>query len=526
MSLQAIALQSPTSETLQEWLDTPRVAKCGASFTPSQPIWRPDPTIFNVSWEAAVRCVEADWQPWLHAALASYMSQVAQATMINLCSILSRCAQSGLNPLREPDLMALVDRFSPSEFPMMASFIGFWAEGDHEQRPSKTLVDAYTKIPRKKRVKSDVVQSLDPEKGPLTQPEQDALFQWLHYKFIDGQITPEQFIYLRLKMIYGQRGVQLRMLVFGDFLETDRGLKVRLFFAKQKDYGASWRAKSELFNLDSEFYRLVQGYKALVLQMLQQEYPDRANWGRAIDHVPLFKAVREGAGRVKGGYPVMVDSGDMHLLEAGPQAKFHIGVGTVKNWLARIRAMPDFPISPRTHSPISITNEHRFRHTLGTDLATAGLPETAISKALMHTSNRGVRQYIQISPELLRLVDNKLNDHLALVVHAFTGRIVTDREAAKNGDNTERQIQDLAVCGADAVCHLDAPYTCYACPKFQPLLDADHTSVLKRLEARREAVKEQRDKTTQVLWDSAILACREVILRCRAQTQTEQDKNA
>ncbi len=524
MSIQSIALQSPTSETLQEWLDTPRVAKCGAPFTPSQPMWRPDPTVLRVNWKVALRCVEQDWQPWLHAALASYMSQQAQNTMTQLCSTLSRCAQSGLNPLREPDLMALVDRFNPSDFAGVATFIGFWAEGDHEKRPSKTLVEAYAKIPRKKRVKSDVVQSLDPEKGPLTQPEQDALFQWLHYKFIDGQINSEQFIYLRLKMIYGQRGVQLRMLVFGDFLETDWGLKVRMFFAKQKEYGASWRTKSELFSLDPEFYRLIQGYKVLVLQRLQQEYPDRANWERAIDHVPLFKAVVKGRGRVKGGYPVMVDSDDMHLLETAPQAKFHIGAGSVKAWLARIQAMPDFPISPRTHAPTSITNEHRFRHTLGTDLATAGFPETAISKALMHTSNRSVRQYIQVSPELLRLVDDKLNDHIALVVHAFTGRIVTDREAAKNGDNPERQIQDLAVCGADAVCHLDAPYTCYACPKFQPLLDADHTSVLKRLEARREAIKEQSDKTTQVLWDNAILACREVILRCRA--QTEEDKNA
>ena len=36
----------------------------------------------------------------------------------------------------------------------------------------------------------------------------------------------------------------------------------------------------------------------------------------------------------------------------------------------------------------------------------------------------------------------------------------------------------LIDAGCDVVtCHLDAPYTCYACAKFQPLLDADHREV-------------------------------------------------
>ena len=128
-------------------------------------------------------------------------------------------------------------------------------------------------------------------------------------------------------------------------------------------------------------------------------------------------------------------------------------------------------------------------------------------------------KYRAVSAELLALHDLKMTDHLALVVNAFTGIIVTDRTSAKNGELADRLIEDLAVCGADAACHLDAPFTCYACGKFQALLDADHSSVLERLERRREQTIAT-DKTTGVLWDRAILACRKVILDCEAKRRS------
>jgi len=475
-----------------------------------------------VNWKSAIVCVEAHWQTWLHAALADRMAVVSQRTVGNVVSTLRLCAKEGLNPLLESDLLAIVDRFSPTEFGGLVGFIDAWADSDWAMRPSASLVEAYKTIPRKKRTRSDVVTRLDPEVGPLIQSEQDALFVWLHQKWMHKQIDFHSYIYLRIKMRYGQRGAQLRMMVFGDFFETERGFKVRLPFAKQRGEAGGWRAAFEEFNVDPEFYQLIQAYKTHVLQRLQQDYPDRANWERAIDHVPLFRAVAEGKGAVKGGYPILVDADDMHLLESDPQPKFHIGKSSIKNWLHSIQTLPDFPISARTGKPIKITNEHRFRHTLGTDLATAGFHEAAIAKALMHTDTRSVRQYVQLSAELIRHADEKLelNDELALTVHAFTGTIVKDRDAAKNGDSVEHKIKGTAVCGADSLCNLDAPYTCYACPQFQPLLHADHTSVLERLEARREEIS---DATTRVVFDNAILACREVILLCDAMIQEEKN---
>lgn len=519
MSIAVEALQAPTKDSLDTWLNTPRLAKCGEFFTPTHPMWKPDKSANqSVNWEAAITCVSPDWQPWLHAALAYRMANLEAGTVANSTSALSRAAQAGIDLLNEDHLISLRERLNSCEFSVIAAFMAFWCDCESlEQRPSQNLIDAYQALPRKKRSSNDVILSLDPEQGPFTQVEQDALHQWIHEQFCHGQLDFEKYLYLRILMIYGQRGVQVRMMIFGDFTKRDQGCKVRFHWAKQKDDEAGWRAKSETLSLDEDLYNIVQAYKAMVLAQLWQTYPDGADWNAAIENVPLFrrKLDDEAGAMERLDPPVLLDSPLQKDLEDAPQPTFHVGSGTIKHWLRRIERMEGFPISPRTHQPLKVTREHRFRHTLGTDLSNAGLDEWSIASALMHKNTQTVRKYRAVSPELLALIDAKMSDHLALVVNAFTGIIVMDRTSAKNGDRADRQIEDVAVCGATAACHLDAPYTCYACGKFQPLLYANHREVLERLE-RRRAQTIATDKTTGVLWDRAILACRKVILDCEA----------
>lgn len=520
MNIAVEALQAPTKDTLDAWLSTPRLAKCREVFTPAEPIWKPDRSAsHSVNWKAALACVSPDWKPWLHAALAYRMADVAAGTVACITSALSRAAQAGLDPLNEGQLIALRERFNNREFSVITAFMAFWYDCESlEQRPSRSLIDAYQALPKKKNSCNDVILSLDPEQGPFTQAEQDALHQWIHEQFCHGHLDFERYLYLRMLMIYGQRGAQVRMMVFGDFTKSDQGCKVRFHWAKQKDDEAGWRVKFEIFSLDEDLYNTVQAYKAMVLGQLWQTYPDGVDWNVAIENVPLFRKKLdhdEAGAQERLIPPVLLNTPLQKNLEDAPHPIFHAGSGTIKGWLACVERMQGFPISPRTHQPLKVTRGHRFRHTLGTDLSNAGLDEWTMARALMHTNTMTVRKYRAVSPELLALIDAKMSDHLALVVNAFTGIIVTDRTSAKNGDRADRQIEDLAVCGATAACHLDAPYTCYACGKFQPLLHADHHAVLERLERRREQTIAT-DKTTGVLWDRAILACRKVILDCEA----------
>jgi integrase len=529
MRIKIGALKSPTQDTLDEWLNTPRPARNGEYFIPSEPMWRPDKFCSGaINWQAAIASVPFELQSWLHAALAYRMAEVSQNTVALAASVLSRAAQAGLDPLNEDHLIELRDRFNAGEFSSLLSFIAFWQDCESlEQRPSRALIHGYKDLPKKKRSKNDPVLSLDPEKGPFTQVEQDMLHQWLHEQFCHDKLVPEHYLYVRLLMIYGQRGIQLRMMVFDDFIKSEKGYQIRIHWAKQKDDdGAEFRAKSETFNLDEDLYNTIQAYKTIVLSRLKQEYPDRADWDKAIKHIPLFRRKLIERNVAKSAIsPVLVDDLNFEALEDEPKAQFHVVNSSTKNWLRRISHMPGFPISPRTHQPLNIERVHRFKYTLGTDLSNAGLDEWSMARALMHSNTRTIRKYRQVSAELMALVDKKMSDHLALVVNAFTGTIVKDRAFAKNGYQEERQIEDLAVCGADALCHLDLPFSCYACSKFQPLLDADHRVVLERME-RRRAQTIATDKTTGVIWDRAILACRKVILDCEVMHESARRGDA
>jgi hypothetical protein len=300
------------------------------------------------------------------------MAEVAQGTVIVLASVLSRAAQAGLDPLNEDHLIDLRERFSLGELSTLVGFMAFWQECESlEKRPSRALIDAYKDLPKKKQSKNDPVLSLDPELGPFTQAEQNALHQWLHEQFCHRNLDPERYLCARLLMIYGQRGVQLRMVIFDDFIKSEKGYKIRLFWAKQRDDdGAGFRAKSETFNLDEDLYNTVQAYKIIVLARLKQEYPGRANWDDAIKHVPLFR--RKMKEKITAfsdrTIPVLLDDAEHCALEEAPQARFHASSGLVRKWLERMMRMPGFPISSRTHKPLNITRAHRFKYTLGTDL--------------------------------------------------------------------------------------------------------------------------------------------------------------
>lgn len=126
MNISVEALQAPTKSTLDAWLNTPRLAKCGAVFTPAELMWKPDKSAnHSVNWKAAVACVSPDWQPWLHAALAYRMADMAAGTVASAASGLSRAAQAGLDPLNEDHLIDLRERCNRSEFSVIASFMAF-----------------------------------------------------------------------------------------------------------------------------------------------------------------------------------------------------------------------------------------------------------------------------------------------------------------------------------------------------------------------------------------------------------------
>lgn len=525
MKISTLALDTPTEDTLETWLNTPRYAKCGVLFTPSEPMWRPDRTIRNgANWEEAIQCVSLEWQRWMHAALALRMEDRAQGTVNQTVSVLLRAAKEKLDPLNPDFAIDFRERFNVSEFASLVRFLEFWHENTLlEKRPTESLIEAYRSLPRKKRTTRDVILSLDPEEGPFTKAEQNDLYYWLNDQFSHGNLKADRYLYVLISMHFGQRSVQNRMMTFSDFFEIEQKYFIRIFFAKKRGVDSGWRRKSRNFGISKNLYETIKIYEKQVLNQLKEEYPGRANWEKAIPNIPLFRSTINGRGGNYSKLPVIIDLPELALLEKEPHMSFHVSGGTVRAWLTQMEEMPNFPISARTQKKLIISKSHRFRHTLGTDMSIAGYDEWTVSHALMHSRPTTVRKYRQVSPELMNLIDEKLSDHVANLVSAFTGKIVINRESAINGDRADRQIEDLAVCGSEAACHLDAPFTCYACSKFQPFLDADHTSVLERLERRRKQTIAN-DRIAAAVWDRAILACRKVILECETLRETDNNE--
>jgi len=126
MNIAVSALAAPTKDSLDEWLNTPRLAKCGEFFTPSEPMWCPDSSSRDaINWQTTMSCVPSDWQRWLHAALAYRMSECAQRTIAINASVFSRAAQAGLNPINQDHLLDLRERFNIGEFSSLFRFMVF-----------------------------------------------------------------------------------------------------------------------------------------------------------------------------------------------------------------------------------------------------------------------------------------------------------------------------------------------------------------------------------------------------------------
>lgn len=508
-------LQAPIEDTIDAWLDLPQIALCGRPFVPSDETWRPDVSEVAIRVSSARESVSNEIQPWLIAALAYYTREYKQSSVACLVEGLRRCARFKLNPLSECDLLSLREELNGSHFSSIRAFVDFWHRCEElPVRPEASLVDGYSQLPRKKSKRLDPVLSLDPERGPFTPFECDALFNWVCGAYIADKISLEQFVYLRLLFIFGARTSNLHQMTFDDFAWTGREFVIRIPYSKQKSPRGGFRQEFATFELSEDLFLLLDSYKRHVLELLKQEYPHSADWDLAIKNVPLFRRTQRNVWDSSCfRRPVIVDSDALRGLETAPNSQFHKPRVAFGWWLRRLSQFEDFPISERTGEKIRLY-AHRFRHTVATAMAGEGYGRHAIAAALTHTDSRTAGRYIKTSLQLAKRIDAKLKSELSLVVNAFTGVIVTDRESAHNGARADRQIENLAVCSADSDCYLHAPLACYPCAKFQPLLFADHQRALDELEAL-QSMSATSDTNTAAVYDRAILACRSVIHECQ-----------
>ncbi|WP_199456787.1 MULTISPECIES: tyrosine-type recombinase/integrase [unclassified Marinobacter] len=503
-------LEKPIKSNIEEWLNQEMTAKGGGKFTPSDDLWRPDPTATSANVGKAKWAVNEDSQAWLIAALSYYAKEMSARRMTHMTYLLKRCAGWGLNVLDEGDALVLRNSLSASEFTSLRAFLKRWREKyGLAICPSERLIAVLYALRPNDSSGPCPVESMDPVKGPFTVLETQSIFDWVNDAYADGRVSIERFVYVRLLLATGARRRQIQQLVFGDVTNNAiEGPTLRMPKAKQR--GFEYRNSFVLFNLAPDLHKVLLNYQLLTLQGLQREQPE-VDWDKALPNVPMFRA--KGSDNKFGE---ICDDPDLHLLESGPVEKFHKQDGSMKALLSNLTRDLAFPISERTGDSISLTS-HRFRYTLGTDMSRMGYGPHAIASAMSHKNIRCVGRYMKTSPEMGRRVDDKIKAEMALVVNAFQGRLVSSATEAINGTDPNKVIWSqsgpMAFCGSSGGCHLDAPVACYTCSKFQPWVDGPHEEVLKRLQLRQQRAIDAAGQSSDwaISFDRPILAVLGVI---------------
>lgn len=187
-------------------------------------------------------------------------------------------------------------------------------------------------------------------------------------------------------------------------------------------------------------------------------------------------------------------------------------------------------ISPVTGAPLEIT-VRRLRYTLATNLAAEGISKRELARILDHTDTQHVQVYFEIAGNIVEHLDKAAAKSYSKYINFFKGKIVESDEEAINGNRVDKHLffvnennpedhTDIGVCGKARLCHLDPPYSCYLCPKFQPYRQADHEQVLDcLLESREERMKKYEKARLGMQLDEVITAVTQVVRLCKPEVE-------
>jgi hypothetical protein len=183
-------------------------------------------------------------------------------------------------------------------------------------------------------------------------------------------------------------------------------------------------------------------------------------------------------------------------------------------------------ISPITKGPLQI-NTRRLRYTLAVGLAAEGISKKELARILDHTDTQHVLVYFEMAGKIIEHLDKAAAKVFSRYLKFFKGKVIDTDEDAINGDRVDKRIEfidednpidksKIGVCGELSICHLDPPFSCYLCPKFQPYRNADHEHVLDcLLQNREDRLKKYESARLGIQLDDVIAAVAQVTELCK-----------
>jgi integrase len=354
-----------------------------------------------------------------------------------------------------------------------------------------------TKVKIKRLPNMVAVSTLCPKKGPFTDIEFEAIDQKTNQSYADGTWSEADYFLVKLLMALGARPIQFAALKLIDFHApqsegSDYWLNMPI--AKQRD--AIARDKFMPCLLGRHLGEPLHLYVLSLWQQYKDILPDP--W-----QAPLFPALEGKKAPDPKGF------------------EFHF---TNADIIRRVMVLFDGLAVPseRLEGAMKISSR-RFRYTYGTRLAEEGHPVHVIARCLGHSQNSTAQVYVALTQRLLDRIDAATAYAMAPLAKAFMGRLISGEVEATRPDRSSRIIdfrvdqsgRGMGNCGQHGDCNFCKPIACYPCNRFEPWLDGPHEAALALMLARREVMVKTTDLRIASINDRAILACAEIILRCR-----------
>ncbi|NRB38359.1 MAG: site-specific integrase [Pseudomonadales bacterium] len=386
---------------------------------------------------------------------------------------------------------------------------------------SEDVIEFFEKVKLKGNSKGWKVLSFDPQDGPFSDYEYEAIIAGIDDKFSDGTLTGEEYSLIALFAATGRRRLQIASLKVGDVRCDEETIGQMAFIVsvpRSKVHGGKFRGEFLDAALLDKYGQVLQEHcDRVVLRVESILNRELTTDDRAM--LPVFTdydAISIGDWK----------EGDEEFRKYLSGDYFH---KTVENISASVQSTINKLgiTSERTGLPLK-ANPHRFRYTVGTRAAREGAGSLLIATLLDHSDMQNVDVYINSVPEYAKEISEVMNSHLTQYVAAFQGEIVKNEEEALSENpnasriRTEDALDNIGSCGTNAMCSKYAPVACYLCEKFRPWRDAPHHLVLKHLEEERNSLFND-DPAIASINDRAIQAVLQVIVRCNEEVALTGD---
>ncbi|MGE0768196.1 MAG: site-specific integrase [Hyphomicrobiaceae bacterium] len=360
--------------------------------------------------------------------------------------------------------------------------------------------DILRELRLKGNTKGQAVATLDPNVGPFSAIELEAIQGAVNDAFAKAVLGLREYVLVWLFMLIGPRPSQIALLKVCDFRtvhSSDGTLSYMLRVPRAKQRHAVARTAFTERIIAPQIGALLATYVEQAREAFDDKLADP-------NEAPLFPALRS-TSEAPDGYQGHAPAVDLARL--------------VQSSIEKLMIM-----SERTGLAIKITMT-RFRRTLGTRAAMEGHGELVIAELLDHSDTQNVGVYVASRPEIVDRIDKAIALKMAPMAQAFAGMIVTDESDAERGDDPTSRIvhpglspsmQPMGTCGKHGFCGLAAPIACYTCRNFQPWVDGPHEAVLDHLLEERERLGTTGDLRIASINDRTILAVAEVVRQCAA----------